>query len=732
MARFQLWGIKSDKIFWTKNSVDKPNPDFFFNFVSRENINVLGWESMGNFTPNFINQFNAQITTNSDEYNYFCLYDSEKSTYQYFLVDGVNKILNTAYVLDITLDVFVTYTLPFLENIDPNFPILINRTSQSLLYTYNYKAMLSPDPLIDTTNWPVALVKVGYSFNNPSIPNRLYSTNLQSNPKVAFSELKNNNQDCELWVSNSNEVYFDGFGIGVNMMKGIFCDLYLTDDGFYFLAPLLDNNSTSGAFTWGEDRQNIFSFQIKNSKGTLQQLRTNGFWINKYKGRFYLPCAMWLANYGYRWHFIKNVISGVTTYTWCLEVEQTTDMFINYTSSPYFLLGDEWEMNFDNYVDPKGRYPNIYIKSKTCQLDNNTPLFYFDSRRVRRYLIPFTQDKGKRLHWNFYIDPTNGFEWVTRLRLDIAFSIKGFGTIPTTTSGYLTQQASIASQKNASLEASKVNLGMGIAGSLISGASSIGGAVASGNIFGGIMGGISSLFSIGSKIAQYKNEEKMRQAKDADAQRTATPNQFLPSSQKDTLANASAYYYSYEASVSIWNYDSIIVKTVYNKQYYTDPSQEFNEGDNLISYYNNFIWRVGYYINDYLIIQQFKDRYKIDISLVRDDLNKFIYWDMEIDEQAILNYYLYLNKEIQQAIITTINQPMRLWKEGLPDYSTILRFKQRDPNYPTLKEQDPQEEKEIEEPIKDFELPMYALKQRLEKAKEQEELEKKENENPKN
>lgn len=583
-------------------------------------------------------------------------------------------------MINITLDIFVTYTLYFLNTYAFITPILINRTTFSYLHCLNTKALISPDPAINTSNWPVVNIKLKRNIDTSTLLN---CNNLTGNPKVVLSRLKNQNTEFEWWLANGNAARIRNFtGVG-SPVDGVFCDIYLTDDGYYFLVPLLDSRELSNArarIVESDIPQFGVGANVRNDEAALKQIRTNGFWISKYKGRFFVPMFLELVQYSTRWHFFENTIQGEVTYALTLEFERATSKisipFNANIPTPYFETKSKEPMNYTTWIYPNdSNTPNIYIKSKTCQLNDDTPLFFLNSDSKYCTFLPFTFKYASDIYtFNFIIDGVRGVEWYyNKFQYDLGWSVSGFSTVPITTSSYLSYLATVNSSREASLSAAKQNMVLGLISNSWSLGNSIGNMVGNGASANGVF---SAGMGIVGNILQYRNVERQKQAELDDRQRVATPNQFLPTNYKDNYANiAGMDTINNSNGYNWWMFDSVIVKTIYSN---VEARGHTPAGQNLIQFYNNLIWRIGYYINDYINLSAFKTKYNLSNSFKfdTDPNNPFIYWDVEVPNQIVHTYYPFFNKELQEAILITINQPMRIWKK-IPNYQDGIVYKNK-------------------------------------------------------
>lgn len=199
-------------VWWTHNSIDKPDPTYFEHLNDIENVDGFQWKEV-DFTFNFKNQFEGTIIVDNQYYTTFKLYDSKDSKFpnKYYLVESVNKAFNGGYELVLRLDVFTTYGLDFwvngVTNPDINTKTVnLNRTNHSLLllrYFYNYIGISAgqdfgvwnyKDPLLDFKNMPTISAVASYmgidsenpnKYVLPPIPvDRLFKVNLADDGKI--------------------------------------------------------------------------------------------------------------------------------------------------------------------------------------------------------------------------------------------------------------------------------------------------------------------------------------------------------------------------------------------------------------------------------------------------------------------------------------------------------------------------------------------------------------------
>lgn len=143
--QFKLYASKFP-IWWTHNSIDKPDPTYFDTLNDSENKDGFNWVEVP-FTFNYKDQFTGTLIADDQYYTFFKLIDSKDDKFpnKYYLVESQTKSFQGGYELELRLDVFTTYGLDFWKNaiINPDInskTVTLNRTNlPSLLLEYYYK-----------------------------------------------------------------------------------------------------------------------------------------------------------------------------------------------------------------------------------------------------------------------------------------------------------------------------------------------------------------------------------------------------------------------------------------------------------------------------------------------------------------------------------------------------------------------------------------------------------------
>lgn len=230
--QFKLYATKFP-VWWTHNSIDKPDPDYFKKLDLATDDTGFNWVEVP-FTFNFKDQFTGTIVADDQYYTMFKLVDSKDTKYpnKYYLVESLNKAFNGGYELEIRLDVFTTYGLDFwtthiLNPILDNKSVLLKRTNNQrlLLLYYYYETTLNDltfnnwmylDPLLDFSNSSdIAFLANVYRNRNDIAYVEKYPlsahyviTYENGNPKVITTQLNN----TEYVLNGSSDPLYPTFG----------------------------------------------------------------------------------------------------------------------------------------------------------------------------------------------------------------------------------------------------------------------------------------------------------------------------------------------------------------------------------------------------------------------------------------------------------------------------------------------------------------------------------------
>lgn len=244
-------------VWWTHNSIDKPDPTYFEHLNDPANQDGFNWQTV-NFTFNYKNQFEGTIIVDNQYYTYFKLVDAKDANFKnkYYLVESVSKAFNGGYELQLRLDVFTTYGLDFWTNGVKNPEINtktvnLNRTNHGQLlldyyYEYNdqifdgsYSNWTFHDPLLDFKSCPeiVGLINYFSTDHGATSPTRGKKFWPVFNLALWYKFT---------WNGSSWSTTATGFDVGFNIMgnttSGNWRMLCLSTVRYYVFKPLIGDN----------------------------------------------------------------------------------------------------------------------------------------------------------------------------------------------------------------------------------------------------------------------------------------------------------------------------------------------------------------------------------------------------------------------------------------------------------------------------------------------------------
>ena len=680
--KYKAYITDSDKIFWTKNSVDKPTKDYF-----KYIMDTAIWKELGNITPNFINQFNGSITVDKDNYTYLKLINTDTLEIKYFSIDSVSRVLANGFVVDITLDVFTTYTLNLYYELEGK-PIKVNRTTAYCLLKDSLYSQLLKDDLI-----PLPFKPYNYKFKNELYELPLYS--IDDNNKTqyvydAFSDstwsLNESGKYVEekidpITIKNKNNGY-----LYENALFDVFQDI----NGDWYFLPIFGYCTNIGYPNHNQDNRDwLFTSTtvvIYNQGETLfpeaffwntlpftDKIKRNTFWANKYVGRYILPnWVRMIIDFG-----VQVIVRTNRDVSWngkryelygCILMFKIPNKILstNNNNNQLFDFSKITTNVFDLYN--KSNLINSYVYSKITQMSDDI-IFNFNnlSTKVNNRNYPDISNVGLFINYNL---PNNnlylsfytikGATWFNT-NLPFVNKLSSFEVLPSNTDVYNQYLANVQSQQNTSVAVSAQQMFMGMFRSVYSGASQALNAVGQlGNnpmfAAGGMVNAIVSTISgITSSIMQYTNTKRQIESKNADVLRASSANNINTTNENSNIANAviGMRIPTENKQISWYELDGVIA----------------NGGFNLLNKteYNRIVWESGYLINNSVFLSKLKEKY--DISFFDDKINSFIYWDIEVPTDYIKLIYPKYNNELIETISTTINNPVRFWKESSPNYT---------------------------------------------------------------
>lgn len=662
--KYKAYITDSNKIFWTKNSVDKPTKQFFESLMGS-----VEWVDLGNITPNFINQFNGSIVVDKDTYTYLKLINTETNEVKYFSIDRVNKVLNNGFVIDITLDVFTTYTLNFYAQVE-TFPIKVNRTTAYCLACDSY-ARLQRDDLITLPQIPKLhqngreqyFLSFGYKevswITNSLVSGYRYKMSSDSEWLLR-----------DRYTETFELVEFNRFDNGKLYSQMIF-DVYQDIDGAWFIVPIFGEKHTqfNSVDWWAEFSVNIGSglnYKCFNYLQFVEKIKNNAFWVNKYKGRFHLPNWMnIIANTGIPVIINTNPDDLNRSYSiLMIKIRNGINNF-RYQYGPNKMNFNFTTRSTSSFNQLENTKINTYALSKMSQAE--TPTFFFNDALIsnntyqllgNNSTLFFDYVNQNNINYNF--NETTGISMFT-FGYNSLIKLDGTETFPTSTNEYKSYLASVQSSQNTQMQLAKQNGIWGGVKSAISGAMGVASSLATGNVAGAVSSGMGAITGIADSVMQYQNKKREMDAQNADKQRSATAKNIEPSSIESIIKNSTITMNDVPNTrrLNIGVLDGVITSTSYN-----DFLNEMNS-----SMINKIVWECGYVVNKIIRLNNIKNTYSL--SFFDDMINHFIYWDIEIPNEFIKLNYPNFNNELIEAITTTINNPVRFWKI-IPNYGVNL------------------------------------------------------------
>lgn len=659
--------ITESSIFWTKNSVDKPTKDNF-DLIMR----TAEWVDLGNVTPNFINQFNGSIVVDKDTYTYLKLHNTETGEVKYYSVDRVNKVLNNGFIIDITLDVFTTYTINIYNRKMDTWPVKVNRSTAYCLAS-DYYSKLQKDDLITLPNIP----KLHQNNNKVmalSFGCKEYSWH--TNSLVSGYRYKMSSDSEWVLKTRYTETFeilsFDRFGSGKLYTQMLF-DVYQDVDGAWFIVPIFGERHTQFNTDdwWAEFSVNIGSnlnYKCFNYLQFVEKIKNNTFWVNKYKGRFHLPNWMnIIANTGIPVVINTNADDNNRSYSvLMIKIRNGINNF-RYQYGPNKMYFDFTTRTTNNFNMLESRKINTYALSKMSQ--SELPTFYFndivdlDKIWLTGNNSTLFFDSVNQNYINYNFNPTSGISMFT-FGFNGLVKIDGTETFPTSTNEYKSYLASVQSTQNTQIQLAKQNAIVGGVKSFINGAMGAASAALSGNVMGAVSSTVGAFSGIADSVMQYQNKKREMDAQNADKQRSATANNIEPSSVESVIKNSTITLKDVPGTsrLNIGELDGVITSTSYN-----NLLDKMN-----CSLINKIVWECGYVVNKVITMDALKKVY--DISYFSDAVNDFIYWDIEVPIEYIKVNYPNYNNELIDAISTTFNNPIRFWNSLYPWYDTQLKI----------------------------------------------------------
>lgn len=282
--QFKLYASKFP-IWWTHNSIDKPDPDYFKGLEDQSNQDGFNWVEVP-FTFNFKNQFEGTLIVDDQYYTYFKLVDAKdvKFPNRYYLVETLNKAFNGGYELSIRLDVFTSYGLDFWTNGVTNPDIMnktvnLNRTNHAQLLLdnyYNYDGVYTDfnnwcyqDPLLKFDALPeINLVASSYGIQQKTDPDTGMTIPVNYIPWHSLSVYYKYTWNGSGWDRTTTPLYGSFVINGADDVS--YNAMLMSMVRYYVFKPLIGDDDQYWAIwtisprTWGE-----------YPKGTLRAISSN-------------------------------------------------------------------------------------------------------------------------------------------------------------------------------------------------------------------------------------------------------------------------------------------------------------------------------------------------------------------------------------------------------------------------------------------------------------------------
>lgn len=663
--RFKAYITKDNNIFWTKSSTDKPSQQYFNSIMQNAN-----WEDLGEISPNWINQFNGQIVVDSDDYTYLKLTDLVKNETKYYFIDSVNKVLkNGACVLDITLDVFCTYSYRLFYLWGWDFPVKINRCNIPEIYKHAKDSQLTPDPLLNLT-YPLRCFYY-YNYKLPrNFTNERAKAEGPNGYKFLYGKINNKVFSYKSPMGSKNSIYFnnDSLGMqiaGTKLLNLPLWDVYQTADGYIYYFPIFsteylnDAYGLNGAYFWGFNEVGQGNYQYaQNSVQWVDYIKESTSWVNHYQGRFIIP--FWdklVLNSNVISILLEGVPNGNKVVLGFFHKVGIRTVQEHEEDSTNILISDG--VNFTDLVTRESSENLHWYLIREIKTINDTYNIGHPANINSQNLIqgsygisPWLFKKDEQ--YSFLFSQT-GFQYFKPELFKYDYSITGPETVPISTNSYIQYLSSVQSSQNTGLQVAKQQ---SIINGVQGGLNSVFGAVGSfmsGNILGGVSSLVNGGFGVAKNVLQYENKKRMLDAQNADKQRSSTANKFQASN------HISNYYNGFNSNVrytkgGVYYY----LPKIRNGIFLMCPEPNTPT----LEYLNSVIWESGYYCDIITNTQT-----PLPSNMFEREGYPFIYWDINFNPEWVKRAYKYLNNELVDAISLTMNNPVRFWRHE-PDYKT--------------------------------------------------------------
>lgn len=253
--------------------------------------NYFNYEEIPTNTLNFIKWDQGSIVVYSNDITYFKLVNTTTNETKYWYVNKIEKVLKEGYMLQLSLDIYMTYTRRFIKELDSVKPLIervyFNRkmfkTNEELRHLIYYSFKVDDEIIKGVDLSTNQLDTLAYEVSNTKLPwngsmGRMYYSG-STNQDYYFDDVEINTDSV-----NENRYTFDyNYGYYVVMLRGKegIYDFYPINNETFYFKPKWNKNINNNAIQKGKianDLRNLFFYVVNRnpSKG-------NSPWFNDIK-----------------------------------------------------------------------------------------------------------------------------------------------------------------------------------------------------------------------------------------------------------------------------------------------------------------------------------------------------------------------------------------------------------------------------------------------------------------
>lgn len=530
-TNFKFYGSKQP-IFWSKDSEDRPSESYF-------NSIDFQWELFSEYTPNYLDKWTANITLPFDSYTYFKLENTLTNSITYWFVDKTQKILNSAVVYQISMDIYASYILNIMKQIPPEAKVGIERTHIGF---NDYKKYLFPfieDELVGQGACGYGPTKIDSCVEISRVVSSGYS-----NIYLQFKNLKPDNISHRFrFIDNDSAVALN------NIVRCyVFYDLQdtsITDREAhfsrkrYYIFPVIEQEENREMYMESNEGRPDTNKILGNTVSNMAYLVKQVYATNKFVGIFPIP---FYFNEPIKWISINQGNGSPVDYYYYGYSFEFDGKQVD-TSINTFLIS----RNPQDYKE--SLYPVVFPTNKVIYNNPETEWNITATSKHHVNVYSFLQ-LNKQLY-NRNVSPILWFNFVNNnLSLDlkgrIVFS-QGFkifsninedildlgGELPSDKESYAAYVNGIKETMNTAIKVSRDNMILSTvknyfkfmlsSGQLGAGVVDLLAGEGTGGIFKGVNGMLDSTFNIAGSAVNHVNTIKMYEAQLTDAKNSITP-----------------------------------------------------------------------------------------------------------------------------------------------------------------------------------------------------------------